>query len=214
VLTRPELPNAARLPTPPIEPPPAPQRTYQNVNHVARALQRRVAEDEKYEKERIRKRQKRLEGSAATAAEAPIVALPPPDKKDKDALKKTATTDEAMHRKANETASMALGSKKKKYAWMNTAGTPGASIPRPSVVAGGSGVATPGAAAVDKGLIGKKKTYGGDIETTEIGARIQLRDLIQVLQHDGRERKTLAIILARQKTTEKDEKLTDHERRI
>jgi hypothetical protein len=135
-------------------------------------------------------------------------------KKDKDALKKTATTDEAMHRKANETASMALGSKKKKYAWMNTAGTPGASIPRPSVVAGGSGVATPGAAAVDKGLIGKKKTYGGDIETTEIGARIQLRDLIQVLQHDGRERKTLAIILARQKTTEKDEKLTDHERRI
>jgi hypothetical protein len=187
------------------------------VNHVARALQRRVAEDEKYEKERIRKRQKRLEGSAATAAEAPIVALPPPDKmtkKDKDALKKTATTDEAMHRKANETASMALGSKKKKYAWMNTAGTPGASIPRPSVVAGGSGVATPGAAAVDKGLIGKKKTYGGDIETTEIGARIQLRDLIQVLQHDGRERKTLAIILARQKTTEKDEKLTDHERRI
>lgn len=177
-----------------------------------------MTEDEKYEKQRLQKRQKRQQGLAATPVETPVVALPPPDKmtkKDKDALKKQNQTDEVMHRKANETASMALGfGKKKKYSWMtggggggsSTAPASGASTPRPSTTTGGSGTTTPAQPAIDKSLVAKKKDYGADIENSEIGARIQIRDLVHVLEHDGREKKSLAYLLARQKNTEKDEK--------
>ncbi|KAH7066688.1 transcription initiation factor TFIID component TAF4 family-domain-containing protein [Paraphoma chrysanthemicola] len=214
-------PNAARLPTPPSEAPPTPQRTFQNVNHVANALKRKVAEDEKYEKERLRKRQKRQQGSAATPTETPAVLLPPPEKmtkKDKDALKKQNSTGDVLHRKANETASMALGlGKKNKYSWMTGgggAGGSGASTPRANPAAGRSGAATPAAPTVEKGLSGRKRTFGTDIENTEIGARIQVRDLVHVLEHDGREKKTLALMLARLKNTEKDEKKADFDRKL
>ncbi|KAH4194399.1 hypothetical protein HBH42_097120 [Parastagonospora nodorum] len=223
-------PNVSRLPTPPTEAPPTPQRTFQNkINHVATLLKRKVADDEKYEKARIAKRQKRQEGTAATAADvAPVLSLPPPDKmtkKDKDALKKQNQTDDVLHRKANETASMALGfGKKKKYSWM-TGGGPvggaagggsGAATPKPTASAGASGTATPAGAApaIDKGLVGKKRNFGSPIETTEIGAKIQIRDLVHVLEHDGREKKTLALMLARLKNVEKDEKRPDFDRKL
>jgi hypothetical protein len=202
------------------------------VNHVAALLKRKVADDEKYEKARVAKRQKRQEGTAATAGEvAPVLSLPPPDKmtkKDKDALKKQNQTDDVLHRKANETASMALGfGKKKKYSWM-TGGGPGgaaagggsgAATPKPTASAGASGTATPAgtgtAPTTEKALIGKKRNYGHDIETTDIGAKIQVRDLVHVLEHDGREKKTLALMLARLKNTEKDEKRTvEFDRRL
>jgi hypothetical protein len=227
MLIRVEPPNAARLPTPPTEAPPTPQRTFQNVNHIATLLKRKVADDEKYEKERLRKRQKRQQGSAAAAAEAaPVLSLPPPDKmtkKDKDALKKQNQTEDVLHRKANETASMALGfGKKKKYAWMTggpsggggAGGGSGAATPKPSASTGTSGAATPSAPAVDKALQGRKRNFGADIENTEIGAKIQVRDLIHVLEHDGREKKTLALMLARLKNTEKDEKIAQFERKL
>ena len=222
LLTSTEPPNAARLPTPPSEAPPTPQRTFQSVNRIANALKRKVADDEKYEKERLRRRQKRQQGSAATPAETPAVLLPPPDKmtkKDKDALKKQNQTDDVLHRKANETASMALGfGKKKKYSWMTggagAGGGSGASTPRPNPAAGGSGTATPAVPTLEKGLIGRKRTFGADIENTEIGARIQVRDLVHVLEHDGREKKTLSLMLARLKNLEKDEKRPEFERKL
>lgn len=156
------------------------------------------------------------------------MSLPPPDKmtkKDKDALKKQNQTDDVLHRKANETASMALGfGKKKKYSWM-TGGGPvggaagggsGAATPKPTASAGASGTATPAGAAptIDKGLVGKKRNFGAPIETTEIGAKIQIRDLVHVLEHDGREKKTLALMLARLKNMEKDEKRPDFDRKL
>jgi hypothetical protein len=222
ILTEAELPNAARLPTPPSDAPPAPQRTFQNVNHVANALIRQVAADDKYEKERLRKRQKRQQGTAATPTEAPILSLPPPDKmtkKDKDALKKQNQTDDVLHRKANETASMALGfGKKKKYSWMTGGagggGGPGAAAPKPAAAASGSGTATPAAPTVDSALKGARRKFGAPIENTEIGAKIQIRDLIHVLEHDGREKKTLMLMLARLKNTDKDEWKADFERRL
>jgi hypothetical protein len=222
MLTEAELPNAARLPTPPSDAPPAPQRTFQNVNHVANALIRQVAADDKYEKERLRKRQKRQQGTAATPTEAPILSLPPPDKmtkKDKDALKKQNQTDDVLHRKANETASMALGfGKKKKYSWMTGGagggGGPGAAAPKPAAAASGSGTATPAAPTVDSALKGARRKFGAPIENTEIGAKIQIRDLIHVLEHDGREKKTLTLMLARLKNTDKDEWKADFERRL
>lgn len=214
-----EPPSAARLPTPPTEAPPTPQRTFQSVNHVANALKRKVAEDEKYERERLRKRQKRDKSATATPADAPAIALPPPEKmtkKDKDSLKKQNQSEDVLHRKANETASMALGGKKSKYAWMTGGAASGTTTPRRAPAAGGSGAATPAVTVptVDKGLQGRKRTFGADIENTEIGAMIQIRDLVHVLENDGRERKTLSLMLARQKNTEKDEKKPEFDRRL
>jgi hypothetical protein len=223
-LTAAEPPNATRLPTPPTEVAPTPQRTFQSVNYVAAALKRRVTEDERYEKERLRKRQKREKGAtAAVNAEAPTVLLPPPEKmtkKDKDALKKQNQTDDVLHRKANETASMALGGKKKKYSWMNGggAGAGGAmGTPKPNPV----GTVLPGGPAapatapnVEKGPVGKKRTFGTDIENTDIGARIQIRDLVHVLENDGREKKTLSLMLARQKNTDRDERRAEFVRSV
>jgi hypothetical protein len=224
MLIRAEPPNAARLPTPPSEAPPTPQRTFQNtVNHVAHVLKRKMADDEKYEKQRLQKRQKRQQGTTATPQETLALPLPPPDKmtkKDKDALKKQNQTDDVLYRKANETASMALGfGKKKKYSWMTGGsgggggGGSGAATPRPTAAAGGSGTATPAAPTTEKALQSKKRTFGTDIENTEIGEKIQIRDLVHVLEHDGREKKTLNLMLARLKNTDKDEKKPDFDRR-
>jgi hypothetical protein len=196
------------------------------------ALKRKVADDEQYERERIQKRQKRQQGTAATPVEAPALTLPPPDKmtkKDKDALKKQNQTDDVLHRKANETASMALGfGKKKKYSWMtggsggggggggggSGGGSSGTATPKNNVAAGGSGTATPAGPTIDKALIGRKRDFGADIETTEIGEKIQIRDLVHVLEHDGREKKTLSLMLARLKNTDKDEKRPEFDRRL
>lgn len=80
----------------------------------------------------------------------------------------------------------------------------GASTPRPVAASGGSGTATPAVQAPEKALIGRKRKFGEAIEQTETGAGIQLRDLIHVLENDGREKKTLTLILARMKNTDKD----------
>lgn len=228
ILTRTGLPNAARLPTPPTEAPPTPQPTLQNVNHIANALKRRVREDEQYEKDRLRKRLQRQQGKSAAAADKEELApLPIPEKitkKQRDAMNKAGQTEDVLHRKANETAALALGGgRKKKYSWMTGgggggggAGASGASTPaRQAPGTGGSGAATPAAATTEIGLRAKKRNYGANIENTEIGEKIQVRDLIHVLENDGREKKTLTLILARLKNTEKDEgRIVELDRRL
>lgn len=229
VLTEPGLPNAARLPTPPTEAPPTPQPTLQNVNHIALALKKRVREDEQFEKERLRKRQQRLQGKSAAAADtADIAPLPIPEKitkKQRDAMNKAGQTEDVLHRKANETAALALGGgRKKKYSWMTGGGgggggagtASGASTPaRQAPGTGGSGAATPAAATTEIGLRARKRNFGANIENTEIGEKIQVRDLVHVLENDGREKKTLTLILARLKNTEKDEgRSIDYDKRL
>lgn len=177
-------------------------------------------DDERFERERIRKRQKRLQGNSATPADTPTIApLPPPEKmtkKERDRLNKIGQTEEVLHRKANETASMALGGKKK-YSWM-TGGASGASTPARlnTAVGSASGTATPAQQQTDKALLAKKRTFmGGDMETTDIGAKIQIRDLVHVLENDGKERKTLVQILARLRSEEKDaKKIEDRPRAV
>ena len=78
MLTGLDVPNAGRLPTPPSEAPPTPQRTYQNVNHVAQALTKRVQDDYKWEQERLRKRAKRQAGASASSADTPAAPIPIP----------------------------------------------------------------------------------------------------------------------------------------
>ena len=104
------------------------------------------------------------------------------------------------------------------YRWMTGGGggggggsASGASTPRPVAASGGSGTVTPAAQAPEKALVGRKRKFGEGIEQTETGAGIQLRDLIHVLESDGREKKTLTLILARMKNTDKDPKPETHQ---
>lgn len=132
-------------------------------------------------------------------------------KKERDRISKLGQTDEVLHRKANETASMALGGKKK-YSWMTGGGGgggglgSGASTPRLNTnVGGASGAATPAPPAVDRALIGTKRTYGAPVESSDYGKKIQLRDIIHVLDLDGKQKKTLVSIMTKHRTAEKDE---------
>jgi hypothetical protein len=207
--------SAARLPTPPTEAPPTPQPTIEfTENPVATALKRRIAEDLKFEEARLARRLKRKQGASGTPTDSnALPALPMPErmsKKERDRLNKAGQTEDVLHRKANETASMALG-KSKKYSWMTGGGKgggSGASTPKTNTAVGAaSGASTPALPPVDKLLqTAKKRTFGEKIENSDIGDRLQLRDLIHVLEDDGRERKTLTTILARLKSTEKDER--------
>ncbi|KAF2261812.1 hypothetical protein CC78DRAFT_469416 [Lojkania enalia] len=185
-------------------------------NHIANDLKRKVAEDIKFEEARIAKRQKRLNKASATPAETTPAPLPPlPEKmtkKERDRLNKIGQTDEVLHRKANETASMALGGigGKKKYSWMIGGGGgglgSGASTPRiNTAVGGGSGTSTPTQPQLDRGLMGRKRNFGAMLENGEAGGGIQVRDLLHVLENDGREKKTLVFLLAKLKNTERDE---------
>jgi hypothetical protein len=175
-----------------------------------------MEEDERFEKLRIEKRRKRQQGNSANAADVPFIPpVPLPEKlskKERDREKKMSQTDDVLHSKANETANLAFG-KKKKYSWMTGGQPSGATTPaaRLNVPVGmSSGTATPAAAtaaAVDRNLLARKRQFmGGDIEVSDMGKSIQLRDLVHVLEHDGRDRKTLAHIMGRMRSDKEDTK--------
>jgi hypothetical protein len=214
----------ARLPTPPNDVPPAKQPTIQfHSNPTVEHLKRRMLEDEAFEKARIAKRQKRLQGNtttgadAAAAAPSPIIERPL-TKKERDRVNKGNNTDEAVHARANETAALALGGKKKKYSWMDMGkggGGSGKSTPRSNANTGGggSGTATPAVAQQDVALTAKKREFrGGDFEKGEHEGKIQLRDLVHVLELDGKERKALTQIIARMRSAEPDGKTEERPR--
>ncbi|KAF2641959.1 hypothetical protein P280DRAFT_376206, partial [Massarina eburnea CBS 473.64] len=118
--------NVGRLPTPPSEAPPTPRPTIQvKSNPVTAALRRKAEEDERFERLRLEKRRQRLASNSATPSDTPSVApLALPEKmskKERDREKKMSNTEDALHSRANETASLAFG-KKKKYAWMTGGG--------------------------------------------------------------------------------------------
>lgn len=127
-------------------------------------------------------------------------------------MAKAGQTEDVLHRKANETASMALGSKKK-YSWMmgggkggGGGGASGASTPKINTgAASTSGASTPALAPVDRALQGLKRTYGDSLEMGDAGRKVQVRDIIHVMELDGKERKTMAAVLAKLKNSEKDE---------
>ncbi|KAH7109625.1 hypothetical protein B0J11DRAFT_448927 [Dendryphion nanum] len=217
-----QLNNAARLPTPPTDASPTPQPTVAAPNHVADALKSIVARDFKYEEARLARRKQRQQGEAATPIEPVPVALTPTatamTKKEQNRLAKAGQTDEVLHRKANETASMALGfGKRKKYSWMTGGGGAGGggggggggsgtSTPRLNTGVGGvSGASTPAQAPIDRALQGAKRTFGAAFEAGELGRRIQVRDVIHVMGLDCKERKTLASTLAKLKNSDRDE---------
>lgn len=182
------------------------------------ALKRKMEEDERFEKLRVQKRQKRQQGNSATPADTPEIApLPMPEKltkKERDRINKAGQTDEVLHQAANVTASLALG-KKKKYSWMTSGSGSGAATPSRLNTASkvNSGTATPAPPTIDRALLARKRTFlGGEVELTDMGKKIQLRDLVHVLENDGRERKTLAQIISRMRSENKDEKRIEDQR--
>ncbi|KAF2183669.1 hypothetical protein K469DRAFT_710467 [Zopfia rhizophila CBS 207.26] len=212
--------NSARLPTPPTDVPPTPQPTISFTSEVVSGLVRAAKRDLKFEEERVKKRQKRLQASTSASAETPAPPQIPPlpekmTKKERDRINKLGQTDDVLHRKANETAGMALGGFSKKYSWMLGGGAggggsrSGTSTPNrinTNVGAAGvaSGTATP--AAIDRALIAKKREYGAYLESEKPGKCIQMRDVVHVLETDGKEKKTLVSVLARLKSTEEEVK--------
>jgi len=198
------------LPTPPTEVPPTPQSTvFIQSSATINALKRKAASDLKFEEERIARRQKRQQANNAASADSPaaaIPAMPIPErmtKKERDRMNKLGQSEDVLHQKANETARLALGSSKK-YSWMT--GGSGASTPsRLNTNVGGLGSSTPAnaAPAVDSALRAKEKQLGVLKESGPGGKMVQIRDLLLVLEADGKDKKTAGAGFARLKAVEK-----------
>ncbi|KIW04910.1 uncharacterized protein PV09_04081 [Verruconis gallopava] len=163
-----------------------------------------------------------------------VASVVPPKmtKKALAAEKKSAVNEEVQRKQANATANMALGGGGKKYSWLSggkTAGggglTAGAGMgrgvgttpksgsapgtPGPSSASGAaaSGTGKQGVASQeDPGLRSKElwKKLGMWREDGEGGKGIQMRDLVNVLERDGLEKRTLSRCYHRLKSDEKE----------
>lgn len=201
-------PDTGGLPSPPTEAP-SPKATIQISNALTSTMRKLAARERRDEEDRLAKRQKRAAVASATAT--PSVPGTPSDlvipekltKKEQDRIKKLDQSTEHLHRQANQTASMALGGKKK-YSWM-TGGPSKPAVPaRINTSVGGAGSshgnasgAGGAAPAMDRLLVARDRKFGEFREDGSKGRGIQLRDLVHVLEVDGKERKTLMRTLAR-----------------
>ncbi|KAF2843658.1 hypothetical protein M501DRAFT_947351 [Patellaria atrata CBS 101060] len=205
----PRSPNAARLPTPPTDPPPTPQPTISFSSTLAIQLRTVATTDRKHEEARIAARTKRRRLADSGTADSPSTpggaSTPNPTsliapetkmtKKERDKLAKQGQTEEVLHRAANSTANMQFG-KKSKYSWMSTAGS-GASTPSRINTNVGGVAGSPGPGGVDKDLRAKEQRWGEFREDGLRGKKIQFRDVVRVLEADGLERKTVCRAWAR-----------------
>ncbi|KAF1995704.1 hypothetical protein P154DRAFT_610117 [Amniculicola lignicola CBS 123094] len=194
--------NTARLPTPPSETPPTPKPTICISNKITASLGKRVSDDFDYETARLAKRQKRKAGNAATTAD-PVETVVPiiPEKmtkKERDRLNKLDQTEEVMQKKTAATALKFMGGiggfGKKQYSWMmGGSGKSGAATPQSNAAATPAGTAASGTATPaekdnqpkEKELQGLRRTFGMR-EDSEEGKGVQLRDLVQVMDADGK----------------------------
>lgn len=152
---------------------------------------------------------------AATPAANPqpgeIAPDKPMTKKEREKAAKAEVTDEVAMRNTNAAAAMALGSRKR-FSWMNPAkNAQAAGGGKPGGVGGGgrfgavgpggaSGAANTGDAMVGKDGLpgpGADRKWGGWKEDGPGGRDVQLRDWVNVLEGDGRERRTLGYALAK-----------------
>ena len=158
------------------------------------------------------------DGAAAASANgntpgpSGLVAPEPPKmtKKERERAAKQDVNEETQMKQANSAIQMALGGGKKKYSWLtggskggSTASTPGMGLSRsgtPGVGAGGAKGNTPqssGGTLGKDGLPPEKfdRKYGVWREDGPGGKDVQLRDWINALEMDGREKKTYASAL-------------------
>lgn len=128
----------------------------------------------------------------------------PMTKKERERQAKMGQTEEVLHKNANTTAAMqlGLGRKGKKYSWMS-GGAPAppsnpykssskaASSPMMNGSSTGKSPARGPENGVDKALQVRERKWGGWREDGIEGRGIQIRDWVQVLEKDGKEKKAL-----------------------
>ena len=178
-------------------------------NPVAQALNKIAQAQRQAEEERLAKRQRRLavdgdragSGSLGTPGTPGEIAPEVDTKKgskaknEKDAAAKKAN-EAQQHAATMQTMNIALGlsgKMGKKLSWMNKGADPGPSnpfLPKPNLNASSSKAGAPGTNGAGSN-VPKKRVFGDFREDRDTGAKIQLRDVISVLEHDGKERKTL-----------------------
>jgi hypothetical protein len=129
---------------------------------------------------------------AAKEAAEKVQQAPKMTKKEREKAARGAQTEEAQHRNANATASMALGFGKR-FSWMS-AGSKGGGGPagRGGGSGPGSGASTPGGPASNptntaaKAAFGRERKWGELREDSKAGKKVQLRDWAKALELDGR----------------------------
>ena len=190
----------------------SPALTKAFANPVAQALNKVAQAQRKAEEDRLAKRQRRsaadggqagsgslgTPGTPGTPGEiAPTVDVKKGGKGKKGVDTATQRANEAQqHAATMQTMNMALGlsgAMGKKLSWMNKGAAPGPSnpfLPKPNTNASNSKAGASNANGVGSSLP-KNRVLGEFREDKETGAKIQLRDVISVLEHDGKERKTL-----------------------
>lgn len=177
--------------------------TVQFANPVVQALQKITRDERAQEEERLAKRQRRA-AKADTSGAGPATNGSPSDiapdldtkkvnKREGAASKKV--NEAAQHAATTKTMNMALGfSSKATPSWMKKAADSSPSNPYLSNKAkAGPAGAKGGATSVNGAGSGlpKNRMFGQFREDRETGSGIQLRDVISVLEHDGKERRAL-----------------------
>ena len=150
---------------------------------------------------------------AGTANTAGLVAPEPPKmtKKERERLAKQDVSEEVQMKQANTALSMALGGGKKKYSWLSKGGskgpsaasTPATATSRSGTPGTGSVGARPSTAQIDTNAVGKDglpserfdRKFGLWREDGPGGKDVQMRDWVNALEMDGREKKVLASAL-------------------
>lgn len=155
------------------------------------------------EEQRLRKRQKRLNGDTTTngsrsgsvAPGTPGGVAPEPEKAPtkKEQKKIAAQKHDASAESVNKTTMKFLGGSKKRYSWMsagaNAPGTPA----RPTGSVAGTPTSTTAAKPPENKSLTQEGRYklGSWREYSEKGKSIQLRDWVTVLERDGKEKLAL-----------------------
>lgn len=182
---------------------PATPTTIQFANPVVQALQKITKDERAQEEERLAKRRRRA-AKADTNGTGPATTgllgdiAPDPDtrkgnKRGEAAAKKV--NEAAQHAATTKTMNMALGfGSRATPSWMKKGADTTHSNPflpnKPKPGALGSKGGASGVNGAGSGLP-KSRVFGQFREDRETGSGIQLRDVISVLEHDGKEKKSL-----------------------
>ncbi len=166
-------------------------------NELIKALRESASKEREFEEKRLAKRAARLAnptaipGTPATPGSiAPESGAKPLTKKEREKQDKGKQSLVDSHAQANATTATFLfgGKKKNKYSWMDSGGASGASTPRASLDGGGILGGPPEKVRLTQD---GKNRMGGFREDRDGGKYVQLRDLVTVLEHDGREKGAL-----------------------
>lgn len=174
-------------------------------NELIKSLREAASKERDFEEKRLEKRQNRsADGTAAIRTGASTPATPgsvapepstkPLTKKEREKQDKGKQSLVDSHAQANATTATFLfgGKKKNKYSWMDSASSAStSSFGRGNApFSGGGGFGAPAPEKQRLTADGKNR-MGGFREDKDSGRMVQLRDLIAVLENDGREKKTL-----------------------